>query len=55
MKNIQKFAWNSSLLSDSKEDEDFNELIEALMESSSLEEFKIRRDLLGYADADSPQ
>ena len=42
----QKFAWNYSILANDKEYEDFNELMDILIECSSLEEFKIMRDLL---------
>ena len=47
----QKFAWNSSLLSNSKEDIEFYALLEALNNSTTIEEFKIKRDLiLGVID-----
>lgn len=47
----QKFAWNSSLLSNDKEAVEFYALLEALKNSTTLEEFKIKRDLiLGAGD-----
>ena len=42
----QKFAWNSSLLSNDKEDIEFYALLEALKNSTTIEEFKIKRDLI---------
>ena len=42
----QKFAWNSSLLSNDKEDMEFYALLEALKNSTAIEEFKIKRDLI---------
>ena len=42
----QKFAWNSSLLSNGKEDIEFYALLEALKNSTAIEEFKIKRDLI---------
>ena len=42
----QKFAWNSSLLSNDKEDMEFYVLLEALKNSTTIEEFKIKRDLI---------
>ena len=42
----QKFAWNSSLLSNDKEDIEFYALLEALKNSTAIEEFKIKRDLI---------
>ena len=42
----QKFAWNSSLLSNGKEDMEFYALLEALKKSVTVEEFKINRDLI---------
>ena len=42
----QKFAWNSSLLSNGKEDIEFYALLEALKNSTTIEEFKIKRDLI---------
>ena len=42
----QKFAWNSSLLSNDKEDMEFYALLEALKNSTTIEEFKIKRDLI---------
>ena len=42
----QKFAWNSSLLSNAKEDMEFYVLLEALKNSTTIEEFKIKRDLI---------
>ena len=42
----QKFAWNSSLLSNDKEDMEFYVLLEALKNSTAIEEFKIKRDLI---------
>lgn len=42
----QKFAWNSSLLSNDKEDIEFYALLEALKNSATIEEFKIKRDLI---------
>ena len=42
----QKFAWNSSLLSNDKEDIEFYVLLEALKNSTTIEEFKIKRDLI---------
>lgn len=42
----QKFAWNSSLLSNAKEDMEFYALLEALKNSTTIEEFKIKRDLI---------
>ena len=45
-KEEQKFAWNSSLLSNDKEDIEFYALLEALKNSTTIEEFKIKRDLI---------
>lgn len=42
----QKFAWNSSLLSNYKEDIEFYVLLEALKNSTTIEEFNIKRDLI---------
>ena len=42
----QKFAWNSSLLSNDKEDMEFYALLEALKNSTTIEEFNIKRDLI---------
>ena len=42
----QKFALNYSLLSNDKEDIEFYALLEALKNSTAIEEFKIKRDLL---------
>ena len=42
----QKFAWNSSLLSNAKEDMEFYALLEALKNSTTIEEFNIKRDLI---------
>ena len=42
----QKFAWNSSLLSNDKEDIEFYVLLEALKNSTTIEEFNIKRDLI---------
>ena len=42
----QKFAWNSSILSNGKEDIEFYALLEALKNSTTIEEFKIKRDLI---------
>ena len=42
----QKFAWNSSLLSNAKEDIEFYALLEALKNSTTIEEFNIKRDLI---------
>lgn len=42
----QKFAWNYSLLSNDKEDIEFYALLEALKNSTAIEEFKIKRDLI---------
>ena len=42
----QKFAWNSSLLYNAKEDMEFYVLLEALKNSTTIEEFKIKRDLI---------
>ena len=42
----QKFAWNSSLLSNDKEDMEFYVLLEALKNSTTIEEFNIKRDLI---------
>lgn len=42
----QKFAWNSSLLSNGKEDIEFYALLEDLKNSTTIEEFKIKRDLI---------
>ena len=42
----QKFAWNSSLLSNDKEDIEFYVLLEALKNSTAIEEFNIKRDLI---------
>ena len=42
----QKFAWNSSLFSNDKEDIEFYALLEALKNSTTIEEFKIKRDLI---------
>ena len=42
----QKFAWNSSLLSNAKEDIEFYVLLEALKNSTTIEEFNIKRDLI---------
>ena len=42
----QKFVWNSSLLSNGKEDMEFYALLEALKNSTTIEEFKIKRDLI---------
>ena len=42
----QKFAWNSSLLSNDKENMEFYVLLEALKNSTTIEEFKIKRDLI---------
>ena len=42
----QKFAWNSSLLSNAKEDMEFYVLLEALKNSTTIEEFNIKRDLI---------
>ena len=42
----QKFAWNSSLLSNGKEDIEFYTLLEVLKNSTTIEEFKIKRDLI---------
>ena len=45
-KEEQKFAWNSSLLSNDKEDIEFYVLLEALKNSTTIEEFNIKRDLI---------
>ena len=42
----QKFAWNSSLLYNGKEDIKFYTLLEALKNSTTIAEFKIKRDLI---------
>jgi hypothetical protein len=42
----QGFAWNSSLLSYDKDYQEFLKLADVLMKSSSIEEFKIYRDLM---------
>lgn len=42
----QKFAWNSSFLSNDRENEEFFRLMDALIKSSSIEEFKIYKDLI---------
>ena len=42
----QKFAWNSSLLSNDRENEEFFRLMDALIKSNSIEEFKIYKDLI---------
>ena len=42
----QKFAWNFSLLSNDKEDIEFYVLLEALKNSTTIEEFNIKRDLI---------
>ena len=42
----QKCAWNYSLFSNDKEDIEFYALLEALKNSTAIEEFKIKRDLI---------
>jgi len=43
---MQDFAWNTSLLAEDNSENGWLELAKALMESASMEEFNIRRDLL---------
>lgn len=44
--NMQDFAWNTSPLAEDNSENSWLKLAEALMESASMEEFNIRRDLL---------
>ena len=45
-KEEQKFAWSSRFLSKAKEDMEFYARLEALKNSTTIEEFNIKRDLI---------
>ena len=43
---IGRYAWTTSCIVNDKSEEDWLMLAKALMESSTIEEYKIQRDLL---------